>query len=299
MTGEKSLKYRYFLLSFSVAFLVLSLMFFFLMNAVHPSTPPSLERKLEEAAMPSVESYIPTAADTLTVLFIGAPAREASAGSYILARFDPVTGSVPIVAFPRQTLVEGPSGAETLSDLYRYGGAEYVRGALAATLGVDIDRYARLSVDAFISAADTIGAVEFDLPYELVIGEPGMQVTLRRGKQLLDGKKVSEIIRCETYEGGELTRCAVAGDLAAAIVDQRMDVALSTLADNIFERVINLIDTDISYPDYENRKMAAQFMARLEQKPAKPLPVGGSFSENKREFTLSDTFIAELRHSFG
>ena len=43
MTEGKKLKYRYFFLSFAVSFLVLSLLFFLLMNAVHPSVPGSLQ----------------------------------------------------------------------------------------------------------------------------------------------------------------------------------------------------------------------------------------------------------------
>ena len=298
MAANKGLKYRYFFLSFAVSFLVLSLMFLFLMNMVHPKTPASLQRRMELTATPLAESYAPAARDCLTVLFIGAAGDDGAAGSYILARFDPVNGKVPVIAFPPQTLVEGPSGPEPLHDIYRYGGAGYARNALSTTLGITIDRYVRMSMDSFKIVADSIGSVEFTLPNELTLGEKGMQITLKQGKQLLDGRKTAEIIRHDDYKGGELARCAVAAELTAAIVNQRMDIALSTLADKIFEKTVNLIDTDISYPDYENRKLAAQFLARLGKAPAAAVEVSGSFDSSGLRYTLSDTFIARARQTF-
>ena len=297
MTDAKKLKYRYFFLSFAVAFLVLSLVFWVLMQLVHPRQAQALA---EAAQTGNAEpAYVPTAQDALTVLFIGMQnVGTGNAGTYVLARFDPAGGRVPIVSFPAETLVQNGTRQQTLAEVYKYGGAEHTRRCLAQTLGIAIDRYVRMDVNAFIACAAAIGSVEYDLPQPLTIGEGGMRVVMQQGRQLLDGKKVADMIRYDRYEGGELTRCEQTTALAAAIVNQRMDIALSTVIDSIFSKIVNAVDTNISYPDYDSRKQAAAFLARLGQEPAVALAVSGQFNEDETQYTLTDTFTAMLTQYF-
>lgn len=292
MEKYKSVKYRYFFMSFSISFLVLSVMFLFLMNLVHPKTPASLTAEPDPDA--KAMSYVPSSEDALSVLFIGCTTEESAAGTFILAKFNPAGGKVPIIVFPPQTAVNNAGKTESLSEVYRYGGADYTRNALSETLGIPIDRYVRMRMDSFIAAAAAVGTVEFNLPEKITIERSGAEVTLSAGKQLLDGQKVAAIMRNENYPGGELERCRIAGELTGAIVDQRMDICLSTVVDNVFEKLINLITTDISYPDYYSRKPAAEFLARLRQNPAEAIPVSGEWNDDSSLYTLSDTFLALL-----
>lgn len=299
MTPDNRLQYRYFFLSFSLSFLLLSVSFFFLANAITPKIPQSVaERRQQAEGNTPGENYLPRKEDALTVLFVGSYTQETGAGTFILVRFDPSDGKIPVTVFPPQTLVDSPTGAETLADVYQYGGAGYARSALSDTIGIPIDRYVRIDAASFVEAAGIIGTVEFDLPYAVIVDGGGTKMTLQKGRQLLDGGKAADIIRSRGYPGGELSRCAVAGDLAAAIINQRIDVTRSVLVDQIFEGVINRIDSDISYADYEGRKQAAQFLARLQADPAVSVRASGAFNAAGTEFTLSDTSIARLRREF-
>jgi len=291
---QRQLTYRYFLLSFSTAFLVLSVLFLFLMITVHPS--PTRAEDLAE--QPVSAPYTQDASDALTVLFIGSETGSSQAGSYILARFDPAGGKVPVTALPPQTIVENAGKSEPLSAVFAYGGADYARNALSRTLGIPIDRYVRIDTGAFITCAGVIGAVEFDLPADMALEGRDRSIVLSAGRQLLDGHKVASVIAFRDLEGGEPARCRLAGELTAAIVNQRIDVTKSTLVDKIFERIINLIDTDISYTDYDNRREAALYLADRYPDPAASLSVQGRFNEDGTRFTLSDTFLARLAREF-
>lgn len=292
----KKNKYRYFALSFALSFLVLSLMFFALMYMVHPKVPKSLRNT---AVTVEQEPYIPSRDDALTVLFVGIAPGDTQADTFILAYFDPVRASVPIVSFPRHTAVLNNGKNETLEQVYRYGGASYTRDILAQTLGIPIDRFVRMDSSAFISAANSVGTVEFALHAPLTLGQSGaMPVIMNRGNQLVDGKTASEIIHHDEYDGGELARCAIISDLTCAIIDQRVDIALSTVVDKVFEKIINLIDTDISYPDYDDRKDAAKYLAQKGGEIAVPISVAGSYNQDETVYTLSDTFKALLTQTF-
>lgn len=291
MTEYSKIKYRYFLLSFSIAFFILALMLLFMISAVQPQIPESLLREPEETDVSAV--YAPTSQDSLTVLFIGVENDASTSGTFLLARFDPVGGKVPIIVFPAQTAIRNADKTETIAEVYRYGGAEYTKTALAETLGIPIDRYVKLRLDSFIAAAAVIGTVEYDLTDTITVGHGGASVTLKQGKQLLDGQKVADIIGYD-YAEGEIYRCKVTADLAAVIVNQRKDICLTTVVDNVFEKIINLINTDISYTDYYNRKNAAKFLAQMCPEPAEPIDVAGRWDEGGEVFVLSDTFLASL-----
>lgn len=274
---------------------MLAISFLLLMSAVHPKAP-----RLDdlEPADGEATSYVPSREEGLTVLFVGISADALDAGTFLLVRFDPAQGSVPIVAFPPETQVRNGEKVESLATIYRYGGAALARDALARTLGVPVDRYVRMDVTSFLAAAAAVGSVEFDLPREIVLEQGGgVTLTLNPGLQLLDGPKAAAIIRYRGYEGGEPERCATLAALTAAVVNQRMDIVLAAAADKIFEVVINAVDTDISYADYDDRKEAAAFLARLGKQPASPIEVAGEYGADG-EYHLSDTFVALLTRVF-
>lgn len=285
--------HRYFFIAFAAAFLVLSVLFLFLMLTVHPAAPNSTNQA-PAAELELSAPYTPEASDCLNVLFIGSESGAAQANSYILARFNPVRGAVPVVVFPPGTLVQNNGRTEPLADVFTFGGADHTRNALSRTLGIPIDRYVRIQSGAFLTCASTIGSIEYKLSKDLVLSRHGRSITLNAGVQYLDGQKVLDIAAYGSED--EIIRCHMAGDLTAAIVNQRIDVVESTLIDKIFETVINIIDTDISYPDYDNRREAAVFLARLGKEPAYSLPVSGHLSDGA--FTLSDTFLAQLATAF-
>ncbi len=280
---------QYFMLSFSASFFLLALLFLFLVTTVHPSAPATLA---EAAARPPEAAYLPDAADALTVLFFGVEEGGAAADSYLLARFDPVRGQVSVAVLPPAALV----GGETLEEAYRYGGARYTRDALREALGVPIDRTVRLTAGGFVAAAAAIGTVEVDLAREYTIADGPVEVILSPGRQLLDGKKLAALLRAP-LPGGDEERCRLTAELACAVIDQRIDVANSVLVEEVFQTVVNLVDTDISYADFERRLEAARHMAGAEGPVAVRVSLDGD-TDSLGRLTLSDTSLAALARQF-
>jgi len=292
MDNYAKIKYRYFFFSFSAAFFILSLTFLFLVATVRPIIPDSLAKEPEIDDGASV--YIPKKEDSLTVLFIGAPPDLTSAGTLMIVRFDPVSGHIPVIVLPPETAVQNAGKLEPFSEVYRYGGAAYAKEALSETLGIPVDRYVRMSPESFIKAVDMVGFVEFNLPEPVTIARGGAPVVLNRGKQLLDGQKSADVITYGGYPGGADERLFIMGDLTAALINQRMDICLSIVVDNVFEKIINLVSTDISYSDYHARKPAAEFLAKLGNDPAYPVEVSGEWNDARSLYVLNDTFHAKL-----
>jgi anionic cell wall polymer biosynthesis LytR-Cps2A-Psr (LCP) family protein len=179
--------------------------------------------------------------------------------------------------------------------VFAFGGVGYTRNIIEKTLEVPIDRYVRLTPESFINAAAAIGGVEYSLPEVIRIEQDGAALELREGLQLLDGRRTVQILRhnypSRTQSLEMLTK------LAAEIVNQRRDVMLSTMLDSIFERVVNAVDSDISYTDYNDRKQAGEYLARLPGNIAHVVSFGGA--EEDGRIIPADTFMAELRRYFG
>ncbi len=286
---EKLYKAKYFLLSFSLAFFVLSVLLLTLMSLARPGSPETAA-VISETDEPA---YTPDEDDALSVLFVGVDG-DGQAGMFILARFDPARGRVPVAAFPPSTAVQNKGNTESLAEVFRYGGAGYAGDALAKILNAPIDRWVVMSRDVFVVCAAAIGAAEFDLPEAVTAVRDGVTHTLAAGTQLLDGQKAADIIGYEDFSGGELERCRITGELAAAIIDQRRDICGSVALDSIFEKIINLISTNISFTDFDARREAAECMAKLPESVAMPIAVSGSYSQDGNLFHLSDTLLARL-----
>ena len=295
MDSNRDYKTKYFALSFCAAFFVLALILLFLISTMQPVEPSGaasrdVSRRVE--APPPV--YQPHEADALTLLLFGSERARSAADTFVLLRFDPVRAEVAVAVFPPGTVLNHNEREETLSDVYRFGGAIYTRDALSAFLDIPIDRYARINISNFITAAAAVGSIEFELDEDITIQDGDLAVTLNAGVHLLDGRQIAMLIGYQNYPGGEAQRGQITSQLVSAIINQRIDVVNSTLLDRVFQTVINLVDTDITYSDYERRRDAARLMAASGKEVARPIPLQGEFLEDGEKFILADTALANL-----
>jgi len=295
MKEDTAYKAKYFALSFCASFFVLAVMYLFLIGTTSPQ--PYIDTGQRELGF-SPAAYQPDPEEALTLLLLGTERAHSIADTFVLLRFDPVREEVGVVVLPPQTLLIRDGNEETLSDTYRFGGASYTRDALSQFLDIPIDRFARISVPNFILAAAAVGTIEFDLPRDITLADGELSVTLGAGVQLLDGRQIAGIIRHQGDPGGQAQQMELIAQLVCAVINQRIDVVNSTLLERIFETVINLVDTDITYADYERRINSARHLAALDEDIARHIPFQGQFSEDGERFLVADTTIANLARRF-
>ena len=279
-------------MSFSLSFFVFSLALLLLMSYGAPGKAVQAAVSIPVAE----ETYRPSKDDALAVLFMGMATRDSLPGLYILAKLDPQRSAVTILILPPETAVQNNGGTEALAEVYRYGGADYTRDTLAKTLGISIDRFARMDYAAFILAADTIGSMEADLENDIIIDAGGAQLNMRAGKQLLDGQRLLALMRAYQSSRELEDKYGLIGILCMEMTNQRIDIALSTAYERVFERIINLIDSDISYADFHSRMEATAWLAK-QPSPAVLLTPSGTWENGL--YILNDTFLAEVAEMMG
>ncbi len=298
MARRDSYRVRYFILAFCTSFLLLFSIAAAFLAWENTLPAPAPRQTPVQASSSQADFYYPDPAHSLTVLFIGSEKKEDVAYTYILVQFNPEDGQIPVFAFPPQTIVEVNGSSSPLSDVYRYGGYALVLQSLQETFGIRIDRYVRMQWDNFLKIADAIGSVEYNLKFDVTSPAGSGVIPLTKGLQLIDGKKALNILTYQNFPGGELTRAEIAAEFTAQIINNRLDTALSPTGEILFKTIINLIDTDISYLDFEERQRAAEYMTRLGYLPAANLPITGEYSQDGSAFTLSSNTTALLSGMF-
>lgn len=148
--------------------------------------------------------------DSFRVLVAG---KDRASGLYdvmMLVSFDRTAKTACVLQIPRDTYFE-----YTERSYKKINGAPAALGMrgfcdlLGEALGVSVDSYISLDLDAFAKAVDAIGGVEIDLPEPLDYSDPAqdLRIHLPAGRQTLDGKAAEQFVRFRSgYLRGDLGR---------------------------------------------------------------------------------------------
>ena len=83
-------------------------------------------------------------------------------------------------------------------------GPEMTVKQLEDILGIEIDHYVKVDLNAFRKIVDAIGGVEVDVPQNMFYEDPyqDLYINLKKGPQLLDGDKAEQLVRFRSYPMG-------------------------------------------------------------------------------------------------
>lgn len=285
---EKSFeRTKYFVLAFCVAFLVLMLIaMVVLLNLKKP--PEAQQSGMEEANRPADDYYIPAAQDNLNILLIGTEKDGEAPLYFFLCRLDVEDGAIPVATLPPQTVVRYAGKTATLAELYGRSGVKAVKQALGELLEIQVDRYVVFNKESLVKAVDMIGFIEYDLPQPLEYKGKDKTINLSAGRQMVDGRKFYDILSFPGYATQE-RRATASSDLISAYINARLEVVLSAQADALFKSVINLMESDLSFEDYDSRKEALAFLAKLSGRHARTVLVRGGFNTAGDSFSFSQS----------
>ncbi len=174
--------------------------------------------------------------DVLNVAVFGTDKDGFRTDVNMLVNFNVTEGKVHIISVPRDTRVvmtddmitylkenhryipekNGMYGQCKLTELHAYAGegnrSAFSVAMLEELLGVDIDYYVKVDLDAFQEIVDAVGGVTFYVEDRLYYSDPeqGLYIDLYPGEQLLDGKKAEMLVRFrENYAQKDLKRVQV------------------------------------------------------------------------------------------
>ncbi|WP_206816943.1 LCP family protein [Chroococcus sp. FPU101] len=148
----------------------------------------------------------------------------------LLIRIDPQDHSVKMLSIPRDSRVKIPSvGYTKINDANVEGGPALAAEVVSDTLdGVNVDRYVRITTEAFKQLVDLVGGVEVNVPFAMSYQDvtQKLDIHLEPGVQTLNGDQAEQFARYRNTKYGDIGRV------------QRQQVLLKALQKRLFSPAI-------------------------------------------------------------
>ncbi len=205
----------------------------------------------------------------------------------LLLRLDPIDHSVKMLSIPRDTRVEIPGvGFNKINQANVNGGAALSARVVSRTLNnVQIDRYVRVTTDAFRELVDLVGGIEVFVPRQMsyVDETQKLKIDLSPGWQTLNGDQAEQFARFRNDKNGDIGRVQRQQALLKSLRQRLTNPAVLPRLPQLIRVMWKYVDTNLSL---EETLALANFGSNLEQDDFKMVLLPGRFSDPK-EFIAS------------
>lgn len=209
----------------------------------------------------------------------------------LLVRFNPDDRSVRLLSIPRDSRVEIPGvGFTKINDANLVGGSALAARVVSKTLNdVPIDRYVRVTTDAFKELVDLVGGVEVFVPHSMSYRDvtQNLEINLKAGWQTLNGEQAEQFSRFRSDRYGDIGRVQRQQILMKALQKRLYSPAMLPRLPQAMRILQQYVDTNLSL---EEILALANFGRELERENIKMVMLPGRFSQ-KEEFDARSYWI--------
>jgi LCP family protein required for cell wall assembly len=168
----------------------------------------------------------------------------------LLVRIDPEHEGINVLSIPRDTQVEVPGlGVTKINHANPIGGPRLASDVVSGTLnGVTIDRYVRVSTDAFKELVDLLGGVKVFVPEPMDYEDQtqGLSIHLDQGWQTLNGDEAEQFARFRNDGFGDIGRVQRQQQLLSALRDRLTSPSVIPKIPQVIELLQQYIDTNLT-----------------------------------------------------
>jgi len=235
----------------------------------------------------------------------------------MLVNFNPDTDKLNIMSIPRDTKVK-VSGMEIpkVNGLYaRKNGAKLLVDTLSDMFGINIRYYVYLDIQTFRDVIDLLDGVEIEVPVDMNYDDPtqNLHIHLKKGKQVLDGKKAEQYLRFRQpneggwtkelkkyYDGSDLKRIEAQQYFMKELIRQKANIYYFSKVNDIIKIVYENLETNVTMN--EIMKLAKNISSFKSENvkfftlPGKPVNSGYSyfiFDEEETRKLMKENFYAK------
>ena len=276
---------------------------------------------LDKSADDVVEDGLLTAKDKTTIMIMGVDERDDDVGrsdTLMVATLDPKKDQAALMSIPRDTRVKIKGhGWDKINAAYAYGsakggpeaGEKLTQRTVEDFLGVNMDHYVIINIQAFQKIIDAIGGIDIDVEKRMYYEDPwdddgGLLIDLQPGMQHMDGKTAVTYVRYRDEEG-DIGRIKRQQKFMKACMDKVTSPAIIPKLPAGIKEVMSSGKTDLSFRQMlefaGTLKESQQNGLKTEMVPGKPLYIDGvSYwipDLQKLRTTLADTLGITLNAS--
>ncbi len=219
---------------------------------------------------------VPDVAKTSAEVFNG------RSDTMLLLQVDPTDKTVRMLSIPRDTQVDIPGiGIAKINDANVEGGPALSARVVSQSLNnVPIDRYVRITTDAFRELVDLVGGVEVFVPYPMkyVDTTQNLNIDLDQGWQTLNGEQAEQFARFRKDQHGDLGRVQRQQALLKALRQRLVNPTVLPRVPQAIRVMQQYVDTNLSL---EEMLALVGFGLKLDQDAFKMVLLPGRFSNQK------------------
>lgn len=132
-----------------------------------------------------------------TFLVVGTDASGLNTDTILVASFDTVNNKVNILQVPRDSMLDVDRSNRKINASFAIGQEEQLETDLENLIGIPIDRYVVVSIQAFRDIVNAVGGVEVNVPQAMQYRDPyqNLVIDLQPGVQTLNGEQAEGFVR--------------------------------------------------------------------------------------------------------
>lgn len=192
-----------------------------------------------------------------TCLLTGSDDGDLRADTIMLGCFDSNSKTASLISIPRDTLVLRNGKNSKINAVYSNGKGEAMAEKVSQMLGIPVDYYVSVDLDAFGAIVKTIGGVNFDVPIDMDYDDPyqDLHIHLKAGYQKLDAKGAIGVVRFRHNNDGsgypdqDYGRVKTQRNFLTALVSQTITVSNVTKVTELIGIVSKYVETNMPLDD--------------------------------------------------
>lgn len=194
----------------------------------------------------------------LNLLVLGLDRDGTRCDVIMLFNFDPGMSRLNILSIARDTRVRKDGKYGRINALYSKGEEKMVAEKVTEITGLPVHYYITMDFRGFRRLVDTLGGVEFYVPFRMDYDDPtqNLHIHLKKGRQLLNGVKAEQLVRYrkgnysgQGYSEGDIGRIGMQQDFIKALIGQKLSIRYISRADELFVIMKEYIHTNLTISD--------------------------------------------------
>ena len=172
---------------------------------VHPPETDVPSSDLEASSNEEVQTSANSRKDYFyTILVYGTDDDNGGSDTNILVGFDGKNGTVSCVSIPRDTAIHLNGKTPKFNYAFNSGGHEQARESAGDMLGIPVDFYIGVDLQAFVDLVNAIGGVDFEVPINMNYDDPyqDLHIHFNKGMQHLSGEDALKVVRFRNNNDG-------------------------------------------------------------------------------------------------
>lgn len=171
----------------------------------------------------------------------------------LLVALDAANHTIDVLSLPRDTLLNVSWSVKKLNNACHHGGFDRTVQEVSNLLGIPVDFYVTVDLNAFVQLIDAIGGVTFNVPVDMDYDDPyqDLHIHFSAGEQLLSGADALKVIRWRQnndgtgYPTADIGRIATQQAFLKAAAKKALQLSNLSKLGEMAEIIHNNVSTDL------------------------------------------------------